>query len=154
MVKSKGKPVAAFKAYWAEEVFPSTMAKVELFSPVWHFALLHWEWPVAQDRPMLWWGSNALPWLFASAGSQQYVWTGTSLGQVTSYISVFTDAYLMGWWGTCLGRAICILWPLGENCYINLIKLQAMLLVLQHYINRQGRVQSAVLLRLVENPLL
>lgn len=105
-------------------------------------------------------------------GSPQHLVTGTPLGRVTSYTSVFTDASLMGWGGTCLGRAIGGVWPPGEDRHINLLELQAVFLVLQHfshllggrhvlvrtdnrttvaYINRQGGVHSAALLAMAEN---
>lgn len=105
-------------------------------------------------------------------GSPQHLLAGTPLGRVTSYMSVFTDASLMGWGGTCLGRAIGGVWPPGEDRHINLLELQAVFLVLQHfnlllkerhvlvrtdnrttvaYINRQGGVHSAALLAMAEN---
>lgn len=105
-------------------------------------------------------------------GSPQHLLTGTPLGRVTSYTTVFTDASLKGWGGTCLGRAIGGVWPPGEERHINLLELQAVFLVLQHfspllegrhvlvrtdnrttvaYINRQGGVHSAALLVMAEN---
>ena len=105
-------------------------------------------------------------------GSPQHLLTGTPLGRVTSYTAVFTDASLKGWGGTCLGKAIGGVWPPGEVRHINLLELQAVLLVLQHfgpllkgrhvlvrtdnrttvaYINRQGGVHSAALLVMAEN---
>lgn len=108
-------------------------------------------------------------------GSPRHLLTGTPLGRVTSYTSVFTDASLLGWGGTCLGRAVGGVWPQGEDRHINLLELQAVFLVLQHfihllkgrhvlvrtdnrttvaYINRQGGVHSAALLVMAENLLL
>ena len=66
-------------------------------------------------------------------GAPKILMAGTPLGRVTSYTAVFTDASQMGWGGTCLGKAVGGVWPPGEDRYINLLELQAVFLVLQHF---------------------
>lgn len=105
-------------------------------------------------------------------GSPHHLKSGSPMGRVTSHTSVFTDASLTGWGGTCLGQAVGGMWPRNESRHINLLELQAVFLVLQHfapllrgrhvlvrsdncttvaYINRQGGVRSAALLSMAEN---
>uniref|UniRef100_UPI003AAB97E8 uncharacterized protein n=1 Tax=Centroberyx gerrardi TaxID=166262 RepID=UPI003AAB97E8 len=100
--------------------------------------------------------------------SPQVMRHGVPMGRVMSHISVFTDASLSGWGGTCLSHAVGGTWPESTNSHINVLELSTVLLVLNHfaplirgrdvlirtdnqttaaYINRQGGVRSAHLLR-------
>lgn len=65
-------------------------------------------------------------------GSLQHLSQGILLGQVTSHVTVFMDTSLTGWEGTCMGRAIDGVLPPSESRHINLLRYQALLLVLQH----------------------
>ncbi|KAK5905122.1 hypothetical protein CesoFtcFv8_006620 [Champsocephalus esox] len=92
---------------------------------------------------------------------------GVPLGRVTSHTSVFTDASLSGWGGTCMSQAVGGQWPPHMSLHINVLELLAVWRVIQHfapllwnhhvmirtdnktaaaYINRQGGVRSAQLL--------
>ncbi|KAK5932172.1 hypothetical protein CgunFtcFv8_003898 [Champsocephalus gunnari] len=92
---------------------------------------------------------------------------GVPLGRVTSHTSVFTDASLSGWGGTCMSQAVGGQWPPHMSLHINALELLAVWRVIQHfapllwnhhvmirtdnktaaaYINRQGGVRSAQLL--------
>jgi len=104
-------------------------------------------------------------------GSPDHLRRGSSLGRVTSYITVFTDASRTGWGGTCLKRAIGGRWALTEFRDSDLLELRAVVLVLRDfmpliqgrhvmvrsnnsttvaYINKQGGVRSASLLTTAE----
>ncbi|XP_045919663.1 uncharacterized protein LOC123979658 [Micropterus dolomieu] len=105
-------------------------------------------------------------------GFPHHLRAGVPLGRISSYVSVFTDASLTGWGGTCLARAVGGVWSPGESRHIDQLELQAVFLVLQHhkglvqgrhvlvrtdnrttvsYIIRQGGVRSAALLTLAED---
>ncbi|KAK5883801.1 hypothetical protein CesoFtcFv8_020091 [Champsocephalus esox] len=95
---------------------------------------------------------------------------GVPLGRVTSHTSVFTDASLSGWGGTCMSQAVGGQWPPHMSLPINTITITLLLAiwrVIQHfapllwnhhvlirtdnktaaaYRNRQGGVRSAQLL--------
>lgn len=55
----------------------------------------------------------------------QHLLVGTSLGRVTSHVTVVTDVSLSGWGGTCLGEVVEGVWPPTESRHINLFKLKA-----------------------------
>ncbi|XP_033996615.1 LOW QUALITY PROTEIN: uncharacterized protein LOC117490940 [Trematomus bernacchii] len=122
--------------------------------------------PVRQKRRMV-----AIP---PSVGSDLTYWksphvlsAGVPLGRVTSHISVFTDASLSGWGGTCMSQAVGGQWPAHMSLHINVLELLSVRRVIQYfapllrnqhvlirtdnkagaaYINRQGGVRSAQLL--------
>lgn len=94
---------------------------------------------------------------------------GVPLGRAASHISVFTDASLSGWGGTCLTQVVGGQWPAHMSLHINALELLTVWKVIQHfapllqnqhvlirtdnkataaYINRQGGVRSAQLLNI------
>ena len=101
--------------------------------------------------------------------------SGVPLGRAASHISVFTDASLSGWGGTCLSQVVGGQWPAHMSLHINALELLTVWKVLQHfasllrdqhilirtdnkataaYINRQGGVRSAQLLNIARRLLL
>ncbi|XP_067357562.1 uncharacterized protein [Channa argus] len=100
---------------------------------------------------------------------------GVPLGRPSSHVSVFTDASLLGWGGTCLSQSVGAPWPEGMSLHINALELLSVWNVLQHfapvlldchvlvhtdntttasYINRQGGVRSSRLLSIARRLLL
>ena len=100
-------------------------------------------------------------------GNPRTLARGVPLGRATSHISVFTDASLSGWGGTCKFHVVGGIWPPPVTMHINALELLTVLKVVQHfapmltnqhvmirtdnkataaYINRQGGVRSAQLL--------
>ncbi|KAI3374153.1 hypothetical protein L3Q82_006016 [Scortum barcoo] len=102
-------------------------------------------------------------------GNPHVLSVGVPLGRVTSHISVFTDASLSGWGGTCLTETVGGQWPAHMSLHINALELLTVWKVIQHfapllqnqhvligtdnravaaYITRQGGVCSAQLLNI------
>ncbi|KAK2891979.1 hypothetical protein Q8A73_017644 [Channa argus] len=100
---------------------------------------------------------------------------GVPLGRPSSHVSVFTDASLLRWGGTCLSQSVGVPWPEGMSLHINALELLSVWNVLQHfapvlldchvlvhtdntttasYINRQGGVRSSRLLSIARRLLL
>ncbi|KAK2902582.1 hypothetical protein Q8A73_012328 [Channa argus] len=65
---------------------------------------------------------------------------GVPLGPPSSYVSVFTDASLMGWGGTCLSQSVGTPWPEGMSCHVPVHTDNT---TTDSYINHQGGVRSA-----------
>nr|XP_054606083.1 uncharacterized protein LOC107379117 [Nothobranchius furzeri] len=93
---------------------------------------------------------------------------GVPIGRPASHISVFTDASLSGWGGTCLSHMVADRWPSHTHEHINVLELMTVRNVIRHfaallegrhvevhtdnrvaaaYINCQGGVRSLPLLR-------
>lgn len=100
---------------------------------------------------------------------------GAPLGKVTSHVTVYTDASLIGWGGMCHSHVVGGKWPQPPSLHINCLELSTVLKVLKHfapllrdkhvlvrtdnmtaaaYINRQGGVRSARLLEIARSLLL
>nr|XP_020444839.1 uncharacterized protein LOC109953712 [Monopterus albus] len=108
-------------------------------------------------------------------GTPRVLTMGVPLGRATSHVSVFTDASLLGWGGTCLSQAVEGRWDHTPSLHINCLELATVLKVVKHfapvlkgrhvmvcsdsttavaYINRQGSVRSVQLLEIARELLL
>ncbi|KAI3360259.1 hypothetical protein L3Q82_014572 [Scortum barcoo] len=66
-------------------------------------------------------------------GNPHVLSAGVPLGRVTSHISVFTDASLSGWGGTCLTETVGGQWPAHMSLHINALELLTVWKVIQHF---------------------
>lgn len=58
---------------------------------------------------------------------------GVPMGTVKSYVTVFMDAFLMGWDRTCQTYSVGCWWPESLTSHINILEFSTVLRILKHF---------------------